>query len=37
MLSRSDMLIVVSSGSCADMIVHHYPELFAADPVYAPA
>ena len=28
--------IVVPSGSCADMIVHHYPELFAADPVYGP-
>ncbi len=28
--------IVVPSGSCADMIVHHYPELFAADPVYSP-
>lgn len=35
-LSRSDMPIVVPSGSCADMIVHHYPELFAADPVYGP-
>ena len=28
--------IVVPSGSCADMIVHHYPELFAGDPEYGP-
>ncbi|HLB47938.1 MAG TPA: (Fe-S)-binding protein [Anaerolineales bacterium] len=28
--------IVVPSGSCADMIVHHYPELFADDPKYGP-
>jgi L-lactate dehydrogenase complex protein LldE len=28
--------IVVPSGSCADMIVHHYPELFANDPKYGP-
>jgi L-lactate dehydrogenase complex protein LldE len=33
-LARSDGPVVVPSGSCADMIVHHYPELFAADPVY---
>jgi len=35
-LSRSDAPVVVPSGSCADMIQHHYPELFAADPVYGP-
>jgi L-lactate dehydrogenase complex protein LldE len=35
-LGRSDEPIVVPSGSCAGMIVHHYPELFADDPVYAP-
>ena len=35
-LSRSDAPVVVPSGSCADMIVHHYPELFASDPVYGP-
>ena len=28
--------IIVPSGSCADMIVHHYPELFASDPKYGP-
>jgi L-lactate dehydrogenase complex protein LldE len=28
--------IVVPSGSCADMIVHHYPELFANDSKYGP-
>jgi len=28
--------VVVPSGSCADMIVNHYPELFAQDPVYGP-
>ncbi len=26
--------IVLPSGSCADMIVHHYRELFAAEPEY---
>jgi len=33
-LSRSDAPIVVPSGSCADMLVHHYPELFASDKKY---
>jgi L-lactate dehydrogenase complex protein LldE len=28
--------VVVPSGSCADMIVHHYPELFTGDDRYAP-
>ena len=27
--------IVVPSGSCTDMIVHHYPELLKSDPVYS--
>jgi L-lactate dehydrogenase complex protein LldE len=35
-LSRSDDPVVVPSGSCADMIVNHYPELLASDPVYGP-
>lgn len=28
--------VVVPSGSCADMIVNHYPELLADDAVYGP-
>lgn len=35
-LSRSSDPVVVPSGSCADMIVKHYPEIFAGDPVYGP-
>ena len=35
-LARSDAPIVVPSGSCADMIVHHYPEILAGDPKYGP-
>jgi len=35
-LAQSDAPIVVPSGSCGDMLVHHYPELFAADPKYGP-
>ncbi len=35
-LSRDDAPVVVPSGSCADMIQHHYPDLFAGDPVYGP-
>ena len=35
-LVRSDAPIVVPSGSCADMIVHHYPEILAGDPKYSP-
>lgn len=35
-LSQSPAPIVVPSGSCADMLVHHYPELFANDLVYGP-
>ncbi len=34
-LSRSAAPIVVPSGSCTDMIKHHYGELLADDPVYA--
>lgn len=35
-LSRSPDPIVVPSGSCADMLVHQYPALFASDPTYLP-
>ncbi|HKZ83573.1 MAG TPA: (Fe-S)-binding protein [Anaerolineae bacterium] len=35
-LSRSEAPIVVPSGSCADMMIHHYPELLAGDPKYGP-
>ncbi len=35
-LNKSPMPIVVPSGSCADMIIRHYPELLADDPVYGP-
>jgi L-lactate dehydrogenase complex protein LldE len=31
-LAQSDAPIVVPSGSCAEMIVHHYPDLLADDP-----
>ena len=33
-LSLSDAPIVLPSGSCTDMIKHHYLELLADDPVY---
>lgn len=33
-LSKSSAPIVVPSGSCADMLVHHYPEILASDPKY---
>lgn len=33
-LSDSDAPIVAPSGSCADMLIHHYPELLAADAKY---
>lgn len=33
-LSKSALPIVVPSGSCADMLVHHYPELLASDAKY---
>jgi L-lactate dehydrogenase complex protein LldE len=35
-LSASPDPVVVPSGSCADMIVHHYLELFDDDAVYGP-
>ncbi|MCX6543373.1 MAG: (Fe-S)-binding protein [Acidobacteria bacterium] len=35
-LSASPDPVVVPSGSCADMIVNHYPELLAQDAVYGP-
>lgn len=33
-LKKSPVPIIVPSGSCADMIHHHYPELFAGDEHY---
>jgi len=33
-LSQSDAPIVIPSGSCADMIIHHYAEILADDPDY---
>ncbi|MHB1006069.1 MAG: (Fe-S)-binding protein [Chloroflexota bacterium] len=33
-LGKRDLPVVIPSGSCADMIIHHYPELFADDPVW---
>lgn len=35
-LAKSDAPIVVPSGSCGDMLLHHYPELFASDAKYGP-
>ncbi len=35
-LTQSDAPVVVPSGSCADMLIHHYAELLAGDPVYGP-
>lgn len=35
-LSDSPDPVVVPSGSCADMIVNHYPELLADDAIYGP-
>lgn len=35
-LSESDAPVVVPSGSCADMLVHHYPEILAGHPKYGP-
>lgn len=31
-LEQADTPIIVPSGSCGDMIIHHYPELFAGEP-----
>jgi L-lactate dehydrogenase complex protein LldE len=35
-LSASPDPIVIASGSCGDMVIHQYEELFADDPVYGP-
>lgn len=35
-LSRSPAPIVVPSGSCADMLIHHAPALLADDPAWGP-
>ena len=35
-LSRSDAPVVIPSGSCTDMLVHHAPALLADDPDYGP-
>jgi L-lactate dehydrogenase complex protein LldE len=35
-LNQSQAAIVAPSGSCADMLIHHYPALLAGDPVYGP-
>lgn len=34
--SRSDAPVVIPSGSCADMLVHHAPLLLAEHPVWGP-
>lgn len=34
-LARSDAPVVIPSGSCGDMVIHHYPDLLADDPDYA--
>ncbi|HXV99670.1 MAG TPA: (Fe-S)-binding protein, partial [Anaerolineae bacterium] len=34
-LSQSNAPVIVPSGSCADMIIHHYPEILAGDVAYA--
>ena len=31
-----DLPVVIPSGSCCDMVVHHYHELFEDDPVWLP-
>lgn len=36
LLERSPAPVVVPSGSCGDMIVHQYRELFSGDPIYGP-
>lgn len=35
-LSKSPAPVVIPSGSCGEMIIHHYPELLADDPIYGP-
>src|SRR5688500_9501856 len=34
-LTQSEAPIVTPSGSCADMIIHHYAEILAEDVIYA--
>lgn len=34
-LSHSESPVVIPSGSCGDMIIHHYADLLADDPDYA--
>ncbi|MDJ0757059.1 MAG: (Fe-S)-binding protein [Ardenticatenaceae bacterium] len=36
LLAQTDGYIVLPSGSCTDMMTHHYAELFADDLVYGP-
>lgn len=36
LLDGTEGSVVLPSGSCADMLVHHYPRLMAGDPVYGP-
>lgn len=35
-LSQSDAPVVIPSGSCGDMVIHHYAEILANDPNYGP-
>ena len=35
-LSRSDAPVVIPSGSCADMVIHHTPMLLGNDPEWGP-
>jgi L-lactate dehydrogenase complex protein LldE len=35
LLSQSDAPIVLPSGSCAEMIIHHFPEILTGEPAYA--
>jgi L-lactate dehydrogenase complex protein LldE len=35
-LTRSDAPVVIPSGSCADLLVHHTPTLLVGDPEYGP-
>jgi L-lactate dehydrogenase complex protein LldE len=35
-LSASDAPVVIPSGSCGDMVIHHYVKLLEDDPVYGP-
>ena len=35
-LSKSDAPVVIPSGSCGDMVIHHAAKLLERDPVYGP-